>query len=892
MTLPQSGDGGPPVPTASYRLQLTPDFGFARAAEIVPYLRAMGVSHLYLSPMWEAVRGSTHGYDVIDHGKVREELGGLAGFLSLAATVREAGLGIIVDVVPNHVSVADAQHEWWRDVLRFGQRSEYAPYFDIDWSGRGETAPGVLVIPVLGEPFGVVFEKGDLKLDWDGREFVIRYGPGSYPCRPDSYPEILGIPPADLISPDDQAVHEAVKGVESLSTADPVAATSVLTSLCELASRAESVGGWIGHRVEALNVASPEARSGLDRLISQQHYRLASWRVAPEQINYRRFFDVNTLAGLRMEYEPAFEATHALVIRLCDEGLVQGIRVDHVDGLSDPDAYLKALRGRVGAVPIWVEKILAADEDLPAWPVEGTTGYDFLGHAGRLFVAADARETFRALYRQYGDTPVSPEELSYESRYSIADRAFDGDIAGLTHELLALAQSTLRHRDLTRRSLREALTTILASMPQYRSYLPKGGSDAIERAAASARKRNPEVANEAVEFIAGVLLSEHDPVSDARAAALVQRFQQLSSAVMAKGVEDTAFFRDSRLLCLNEVGSDYARFSIEPSELHRWMKAREETWPRTMNATSTHDTKRSEDARMRLAALTEFAAEWSEEVRTWMALNSALIQRTDDSWFPGSSSEYYLYQSLVATWQADGDDEGYTGRIVDHMLKASREAKRWTSWVRPNEELEASLVQFVREILDPGRDNPFRSRVDAFVRAIEPCARQNSRSLATLKLLAPGMPDVYQGTETWDYSLTDPDNRRPVDFAEVSKSLATPSGPTSVEKQQLVRDLLSLRRSLPEVFTEGGYRERTVTGALARHCFAFERTSGAHRVIAAVPYQVRSLLSPAGTVRPELVAQSVIAAEPACWRDAFNPDLRTENPLDGIATHGVAVYWT
>ncbi len=885
----------PAIPRATYRLQLTPAFDFAAAARAIPYLRELGISHLYLSPMWEAAAGSTHGYDVIDHARVREELGGLAGYLALAAAARDAGLGIIVDIVPNHVSVADGRHEWWRDVLRFGQRSEFAPYFDIDWSGRGETPPGILVVPVLGEPFGVVLEDGDFRLAFDGREFVIEYAEGSYPCRPDCYSEILGIPPPELFAADEPAMSSAVTAVEQMLTAEPAAARALLTGLAEAAGRSNAVAEWIEGRVHALNDPAPEARSSLDRIVSGQHFRLASWRVAPEQINYRRFFDVNSLAGLRMEYEPAFEATHALLFQLCAQGLVQGIRVDHVDGLSDPAGYLAALRQRTSGIPIWIEKILASDETLAPWPVEGTTGYDFLGSAGRLFLAPEGLDILDGVYQQTGGTAVSPAVLSYQARYAIADRGFDGDVAGLTHELVMLAQASPRHRDLTRRSLREALTAILASMPRYRTYLPAPDREAqlapLRRAASAALARGTGVAPEAVAFIEDVLLTEHDAAVDTRAAAFVLRFQQLSSAVMAKGMEDTAFFRYARLLSQNEVGSDFSRWDMPLGEMHGWLSKRGGDRPHTLNATSTHDTKRSEDARMRLAVLSEFASEWADEVRTWRALNSALVQRTDDGWFPPPASEYYLYQTLVATWEPGGFDGDYARRISEHMTKASREAKLWTSWVRPNEPGEAALADFIVNLLDRGRDSQFLSRLDAFVRRIEPHALQNSRSLCALKLLAPGLPDIYQGAETWLFTLTDPDNRRAVNFEAMQRRLAARPPAGAMGKLRLVAGLLALRRALPHVFLDGAYTPLQVKGALEGRCFAFERAAGERRVLTVLPIRTAGMLDDGGTLRREVVAGSVLETEPACWHDVLDPQRKGVGPLDGLVQHGLSVCW-
>ena len=871
--------GGPELdaPVATYRLQMRPEFTFSAAREAIPYLQELGVSHLYLSPIWQATPGSQHGYDIRDHSAINPELGGMAEFIEFSGAAHAAGLSIIADIVPNHVDVS-GEHAWWNDVLRFGQESPYAPYFDIDWSGRGDVPAGLLVLPVLGAGFGAILESGELKLDLINGELGVRYWERRFPLRPSTYSEVIGVPPAEVVARDAPAFGRLLRTADELRTAKPEAARPLLLDFGRLVEESAPAREWLASRIEFLNGRPGEAASfdELDRILSLQHYRLSYWRVSTEQINYRRFFDVNNLAAVRMEYEPAFRDTHRLVAELVAGGHIDGLRVDHVDGLNDPADYLAAL-SELCPVPIWVEKILAPDEELPQWPVAGTTGYDFAAALEPLFYDPAGRRQVLATYSEFTGENDDYPAVAFASRRWIADRAFDGDISGLSYEFHRLAQNSRRHRDITVRGLRDALTALLASFPRYRTYSDANGPseqdcEAIEAAARTAAARAPDVTPEALAFLVEVLAETSEPASEGellRRRHLAQRVQQVASPIMAKGVEDTAFFRFTPFLCQNEVGNSPGREPPPPSAVHEWLARRAEQWPSTLNATSTHDTKRSEDARMRLAALSEFAREWRRELRSWARLNERLKTDVSGERQPLPQTEQYLYQMILASWDFEGGP-GYADRIVQHMQKASREAKTWTSWVQPNEPAEAAVEAFARAILHRRRGARFRARLDAFVRRIQPAAESNSLALVALKCLAPGVPDFYQGSERELLTLTDPDNRVLVQFGCDDDSARQGSAKTA-----LVRRLLAIRRECAAPLSSSDYRPLRAEGELAGHVFGFARMHGAEGVALLVRRRVGRALE-SGALGAGATNTSV-ELPPGNWRDPA-----TGEALDGV----------
>ncbi len=850
-------------PVATYRLQLHRDFDFGSAAEVAPYLKALGVSHLYLSPIWAATPGSTHGYDVTDHARVNEELGGLAGFYALSRAARDHGLGPILDIVPNHVGIAS--HPWWRDVLRYGPQSSYASWFDIDWEGQPQQETGVLVYPVLGQPFGSALEAGELTLAYDGSELVVRYFDRTFPIAPRCYGSVLGLPPS---LDDAERMKDLAAVLEGLSGADPQAATLLLGRLAEHSTSAPGLRAWIDDQARSFNgqPGEPSTFDRLEALLGQQHYRLAYWRVSAEEINYRRFFDINDLAAIRVEQESVFAATHSLVRDLVTRGMADGLRVDHVDGLYDPGAYLARLRRLVdgdGARGhgIWVEKILAREELLPeSWPVEGTTGYDFLAIAGGLFVDPTTVQAFNAIYQDFTGAQVRFDDIAFAAKRRVAGRSFAGEVRVLALHLYRLAQARRLARDNTLGALQDAIATLLAAMPLYRTYLDRdepmpGDAGLFSSAAALALQRDPNVTPEAMSFLIQVLLldaGEGSAEERARWVHFRRRFQQLSGPVMAKGVEDTTFFRFHRLLACDEVGDDPGHFGVSASAAHDWFAGRAASWPHALSATTTHDTKRSEDARMRLAALTAVPRAWHRETRAWARTNARHRRVLRGQEVPDRNTEYYIYQSLIASWEGAADTP-YIDRMEAHVVKAAREAKLQTSWTRIDEPYEAALRAFVRGILGGRRSPAFVQRLNTFVATIEPIARLNALGLLALKTTAPGIPDFFQGSEFPLHTLTDPDNRQDVDFSR-SRSLlreATGARPGPLDpaaKAWLTTRLLALRREEPALFANGGYRPAEFEGPLSVNLFAFERFSTEGGCITIVPHRPAALVGADGHI--------------------------------------------
>ncbi len=859
----------------TYRLQLSEGFTFEDAAAAVPYIASLGVSHLYLSPIWESVAGSTHGYDVVDHAAVRHELGGMAGLLRLSAAAEAAGLGIVVDIVPNHVGVAGARHPWWRDVLRFGEASRYASFFDIDWQGRLGRPGGVVVLPVLGRSFGEALEDGELSLAFDGEEIVVRYFEHSFPISPGSYRTILGTPPVSLADElrDPAAYADISTALEGLGEGPNDERRHGLNRIARLIASEPGLAEWVRSRLASFSGDANDAASwdGLDAVLSAQHYRLAYWRVSGDEINYRRFFDINDLAAIRQENPEVFEATHALVRTLAADGVIQGLRVDHIDGLYDPAAYLSGLAALAPGLPVWVEKILAVDETLPPdWHTAGATGYEFLATAGGLFVDPSGEAPLTSLYREFTGSPDSFQAIAAEARIQVAESSFAGELGVLAAQLQRLAQRERRFRDVTFRGFRAAIEALLAAFPVYRTYLVDGqprdvDREIVENAARLAARLDPAVPPEAFTFLVRVLLLDSERLSAeerARWAHFRRRFQQISGPVMAKGVEDTTFFRYNRLLAGNEVGAHPSQFAESPPHFHAWAAERADSRPLSLSATSTHDTKRSEDARMRLSVLSELPGAWRREVRAWSRLNER--HRTGD--FPDRNTEYYLYQSLIAAFEGAVTPE-FVERIAAHMTKAVREAKVHTSWSSPDEAFEGALEHFIRASLHPRDGRRFVDRLARWVERLEPAARVNSLALLALKCLTPGVPDTYQGSELPFFALTDPDNRRPVPFPDkgIEDAPAAPPAGFAEAKPWLLRRLLALRTKTPQAFL-GGYAALDANGPGAGHVVAFQRMELKGACIAViVPRLVAGLAQADGSLA--LPSVEVPVPEGFAWTD-------------------------
>jgi (1->4)-alpha-D-glucan 1-alpha-D-glucosylmutase len=832
-------DARPPAaaaaPRATYRLQLHAGFGFDDASDVAPYLAALGVSHLYCSPFLQAAPGSMHGYDVVDPARVNDELGGEDGFRRFARTCAALGLRLVLDVVPNHMAVWPG-NAWWWDVLENGEASRYAGHFDVDWDPPESRLRHRVLVPVLGDHYGRVLEAGALHVERRGGTFAVRYREHAFPVAPHTLPPILARALARRPSDELAFLADAFAALPAPTATDRASVErrhrdkEVLRGHLErLCARDPGVGAAIDATLATLDA------DALDALLDRQSYRLAFWRTARRELDYRRFFDVHHLVGLQSDRPDVFAATHVRIVAWVREGVADGLRIDHIDGLADPQGYLDRVRRTCPGAWLVVEKILAHDERLPArWPVDGTTGYDFLVLAGGLFVDPAGEEGLSRLYDEIAGASHEWPALVRAAKEAVLRDGLASELTRLTALFLDVCEGRRRQRDYTRHELHEALCEAIVAFPVYRTYVRPAAAQVSEddarhvttavRAAATAR---PDLDGELFALLADVLLLR---LRGAREDELVTRFQQLTGPAMAKGVEDTALYRFNRLVGLNEVGGDPARFGTGVEEFHAACLERQARLPRGMLATSTHDTKRSEDVRARLALLSEMPERWAQAVRRWTRANER--HRTDGA--PDRNAEYLFYQTLVGAWPLDRE------RALAYAIKAAREARAHTSWTDPCPGHEAALRRFVEGTLG---DPAFTADLAEFLAPMIEPGHVNALAQTLLKLTAPGVPDLYQGTELWDASLVDPDNRRPVDYA-VRRALldalddATPEAVLArrdegLPKLWVVERALALRRRHPDAFgARGGYRPLRAEGTRAAHVVAFARGDA---VITVVP---------------------------------------------------------
>src|SRR3954451_14289761 len=763
---------------ATYRLQFHKGSTFRDAEALVPYLARLGISHVYASPLMEARPGSTHGYDIVNHNRLNPEIGTDDEFAALVAELQAHGMGLILDIVPNHMGIGGADNAWWLDVLEWGEASPYAAYFDINWDPLREDLKGRVLLPVLGDQYGAVLERGEIELRFDVTEgsFSAWYYQHRFPLSPPSYAIVLqrGGEPVARLAGDFAALHRL----------DPAEARrlggEMKSRLARAAHRDAAVAGAIEAALHDFtgSPGRPTSFRRLHRVLEAQHYRIANWRVAAEEINYRRFFNINDLAGLRIELPELFTATHRMVFAMIERGDVEGLRIDHIDGLFDPAAYCHALQQRAGQQTyILVEKILARYERLPDWPIAGSTGYDFANQVLALFVNPSAEAAMTRLYRRLAGRAQSFDEVLYASKKRIMQVNLASEMNVLARRFHRLSMSDWRIRDFTYKGMLTALEEVIAAFPVYRTYVSERGCGTDDRryidwAIGLAKTRWRPGETTILDFIHGVLtadLSGHSQSPDVLRTAM--QFQQVTGPVMAKALEDTAFYRYFRLLALNEVGGDPRRFGMSWAAFHHLTLERARLWPRGMLGTATHDTKRGEDARLRIALLSEMPREWGRRVAQWQRLNRRHHTEIDGEAVPGRNTEYLLYQMLVGAWPPEldpGDGEAVGGlaeRIEAAMIKSVREGKEHSSWSYPDDNYEAGVTRFLRGALDATRPNPFLADLSAFVAPLARPAAIASLSQLVLKLTVPGIPDIYQGCELWDFSLVDPDNRRPVDFA-------------------------------------------------------------------------------------------------------------------------------
>ena len=936
-TEPAIRSGPPATPRATYRLQLQQDFGFNDVTALAPYLQELGISHVYASPFLMARPGSTHGYDITDHNRLNPEIGDEQSFAEMTDTLRRLGIGLILDFVPNHMGVGGADNPWWLDVLEWGQASPYAGFFDIDWEPAEPTLKGKVLLPFLGDHYGKVLEGGHLKLDFDFQrgDFTVRYYEHVFPVAVRDYPALLrrvgesSSATAELLSPIIGELATLRPDRRSVSKQAMVErrAREMKLRLAELVAEQPALAEALRAVADAYsgNPGDPASFRDLHRLLERQAYRIAFWRVATAEINYRRFFDINHLAGLRIEETKLFEISHRLLFRYIAEGRVQGIRLDHVDGLYDPEAYCRELQERAAyltlpgndpdgqGVPsgpdsrehpfyILVEKILARHERLRTeWPIDGTTGYEFMNLVNGLFVNPAAENTMTRIYHRFIGREPDFEEIATSAKREMVETNLASELNVLASNLHQLARQNLRTRDFTLAGIRDALVAVITHFPVYRTYITERGISELDRrdldwAFSRARKASAPADPSVFEFLYLVLstdLRKRTGLGYRRAEILrtAMKFQQYTGPVMAKSIEDTAFYRYCRLISLNEVGGEPTRFGISPSAFHRLNQDRLRNHPHTMLATATHDHKRGEDVRCRISALSEMPTEWRRRVQRWAQLNRSKKGQVEGTHGPGRNDEYLFYQTLVGAWPLDLDTPdgpaltAYADRLVAYMTKAMREAKRHTSWAYPNADYESAVEIFVRAVLNPERSKAFVSDVLRFQSRLAVIGAVNGLAQTLLKLTVPGVPDIYQGCEFWDLSLVDPDNRRPVDFEDRAASLAAdPHAPLSAllpewrngrAKQHLMARVLRFRRDNPVLFDHGDYIPLDVSGSQSDRVVAFARRLGEEWAIIVAPHLPLALLGDEEIPLPQAAAwggTSIAMADLASsgrWRNIF-----------------------
>ena len=859
------------APRATYRLQLRPGFGFVDAAGVVPYLARLGVSHVYTSPILQAEAGSTHGYDVVDHSRLNEELGGESGFAALVAAVRRHKMGLVVDIVPNHMAIGPA-NGWWWDVLEHGPASRFASYFDVYWDSPRDPPRNVILLPVLADHYRHVLEAGELRLHREGASVTVQHADRRFPIEPRSLGAVLSEGARRSRSDELAVVARAFEALPPATGISQAAARRRRRDAVMLAERLAVLlaGPEVAAAVDAALAAISADHDRLDAFLGEQHYRLDFRSAASRDLGYRRFFDIDTLVGLRVEREEVFEATHRVVLERVTAGEVAGLRVDHPDGLRDPAGYFERLRDAAPDAWIVAEKILAPDEALRPWPIDGTTGYGFANLVTRVQTEPSAEAPLTELYAAHaGD--AGWEEVATAARLAALGGSLGGDLHRLTDLWLSICAADRRYRGYTRHDLHDAMREVVAAFDVYRTYVratPRTVSDEDRRvvrdATRLARERRPDLAPDLFDSLSAILLLE---VPGEQPAELAMRFQQFTPAAMAKGVEDTAFYRYGRLVALNEVGGEPGVFSVDPRAFHAALRAGGRRLPRAMLASSTHDTKRSEDVRARLVAISEDPPVWRDSIELLVRL--AAPHRTDDD-TPSPQDEYVMLQALVGAWPIDAD------RAWAYLCKAAREAKERTAWTAPDASYEAALERLVRGCL---ADEGFVAELQASVDSLLVAGRLNALAGMLWKLAAPGVPDIYQGTELWSLSLVDPDNRRPVDFARRAR-LLDGGAPTAAiaddhegtHKLWLARQALELRARRPGDLDGGArYEPLVARGPAADHVIGFVRGEG---VAAVAPRLVRRLAASGGW------RDTTLALPAGRWHDVLD-----DRELDGAELH-------
>src|SRR6266700_3803540 len=881
----------PRITTCTYRLQFNRWFTFSHAREIVPYLHALGVSDIYASPYFQASPDTLHGYDITDHNKLNAAIGSRMYYEAWIAELQAHSMGQVLDFVPNHLGIADSRNEWWMDVLENGPSSGYAPYFDIDWQPRKFDLRDKVLLPILSDQYGRVLERSELQVRFEEGTFYLLYGERRLPIAPGTYRYVLEIALQNLVEYKDedlyaelQSILTALEYLPKRTETDPKRIAErarekeiIKRRLERRCAEAPQVQQAIEKALARINGEPGDARSfdALDQLLNAQSYRLAFWRVAAEEINYRRFFDVNDLAAIRVELPRVFDATHRLLLELVRARAVTGLRIDHPDGLYLPREYFEKLQQRCAkalaivlpqdgrAIYMVAEKILTGPETLRKdWLVHGTTGYDFANQVAQLLVDSSAETEITKAFHRFIGHSLHFGHLVYAKKLQVMKLALANDVDVLGNMVDRLSEQNRWYRDFTLEALARAVRETIACFPVYRTYVAPGrpvseeDRQAVEHAVTAAKRRNPAIEESIFNFLRDVLLFRFPANLDAEARAahthFVLKFQQATGPIMAKGLEDTVFYIYNRLAALNEVGGGPQQFGLSIDAFHERNLDRQCNWPATLLATSTHDTKRSEDVRARMLAISEIPELWRRSLQRWRLANRRWKKMVNEAEAPDANEEYLLYQTLLGTWPtaANGAPEQnpgaeYIQRIQAYMAKALNEAKLNTSWIQPNEEWLAATRDFVAKILEPSAKNKF---LPTFLPVAEEIARLGAiKSLAQvlLKLTSPGVPDIYQGDEIWDFSLVDPDNRRAVDYKRRTEMLSCLSSRTPQEllqnwpdgriKRFLTQSSLRFRKERVDLFRNGNYLPLRASGALADSNVAFARQLDRQWAVIIVP---------------------------------------------------------
>ena len=907
------------IPTATYRLQFHSGFTFENAQAIVPYLAALGISALYASPIFKARSGSTHGYDVVDPTQLNPELGSQETFDELISKTQHDGMGWIQDIVPNHMAY-DSQNEFLVDVLEHGTDSEYFDFFDIAWTQPFEDMHGRVLAPLLGNFYGDCLENGEIQLSYDQAGLSVNYYDLKLPIRVESYTQFITHNLGKLARTLGRHHTDFIKllGVLYLTKNIPTETKGkeredqtnfVKGLLWELYNQNQEIKEFIDDNLETFNgkPGNPESFNLLDNLLSEQIYRLAFWKVGAEEINYRRFFTVNELISIKVEEAKVFNKTHVLIEKLVDENKISGLRIDHIDGLYNPTQYLERLREKVGNIYITVEKILELGEELPRfWSIQGTSGYDFLNYVNGVFCQVSNEEEFDRIYHQFTGLTTPYEELVIQKKALIEERNLAGDVDNLTQLLKKISAQTREGKDFTQYGLKRALVEILTLFPVYRTYISskrvtQSDRNYILEVVEEAKERDALLSQE-LEYIKKLLLREVEETlteeQKQEQLHFVMRLQQMTGPLMAKGVEDTLFYVYNRLISLNEVGGNPGQLGIDLPAFHEFNQTRNKYWTQSMSATATHDTKRGEDVRPRLNVLSEIPEEWTQQVNRWKELNQDKKIKRGKGFIPSPNDEYFFYQTIIGSFPFEQNEyDSFVQRVKDYIIKAVREAKVHTAWLRPDTAYEEGFLQFIDRVLDSS-DNAFLPEFLPFKDKLANYGIFNSLSQVLLKYTAPGVPDLYQGTELWDLSMVDPDNRRPVDYEKRQRILEEIQHQADNNILHLMNELLNAsadgrvklfltyqvlqaRKAYLEVFGRGDYQPLAAKGKYGDNIVAFARSYEDQTIVAIAPRFFTQIVQPPELPLGEVWQDTCIELPPSAsaWRNAITSQSVTDDHL-------------